>query len=198
MSGGTGANVQGMHPTTRTSSLLLAAAACAALACGGTPDEKVAGGQTTPQVTLRTTSDTTCPLTGPWQSCSITERLERAGLAPRLLPDTLRDEAFGVPGQRWQVGDATLDVYIYATAEARESATARLDSIAIVRSRSRVATPGAAATPTTPRQAAEQGEASRREAHFVRTANIAAIVANARATAAERILLTITAGQPAR
>lgn len=198
MSGATGANVQGMYPTTRSRPLLLAATVALALACGGTPDEKVAGGATTPQVTLRTTSDTTCPLTGPWQACSITERLERAGLAPQLLPDTLRDEAFGVPGQRWQLGDATLDVYVYATEEARVSATAKLDSVAIVRSRSRVATPGADVTPTTPRQAAEQGQASRREAHFVRTANIAAIVANARASAAERILLTITAGQPAR
>jgi hypothetical protein len=169
--------------------LALFAAACNQ----GTPDAKVAGGATQPAPPPAAPGDTACPLTGNWQPCSILTRLDRAGLAPQVQPDTLHDAAFGVPGIRYMIGDATLDVFVYATPAARERATAALDSAAIVRSRSRLAPPPRQASPLAKGQPAGQ-----RESHFVRTANIAAILANAREQQAERVLLAITAGQPAR
>lgn len=178
----------------RLPSLLAFALAAAAAACNTkTPDEKVAGGDTRPAPPPPAPGDTACPLYGNWQPCSIAERLERTGLAPRLQPDTLRDEAFGVRGYRWLINDATLDVFVYATPAARERATAALDSAAVVRTRSRLAPPPKDATPLAPGKPAGQ-----RESHFVRTANIAVILANATGVQAERILLAITAGQPAR
>ena len=189
-----------MRPTTRRPALpaFIALATALTLAVGDgckskTPDERVAGGETQPLPPPPAPGDTACPLYGNWQPCSIAERLERTGLAPRLQPDTLRDEAFGVRGYRWILDDATLDVFVYATPAARERATAALDSAAVVRTRSRLAPPPKDATPLAPGQ-----PAGRRESHFVRTANIAAILANAKETQAERVLLAITAGQPAR
>ena len=161
---------------------------------GGTPDARVAGGETRPAVAPPAPGDTACPLFGNWQRCSITKRLDRAGLAPVELPDTLRDPAFGVTGHRWMLGDATLDVFIFATPAARERATSALDSAAIVRSRARSAPAPKAVSAVAP--GATVG--GPRESHFVRTANIAAVLAHARETQAERVLLAITAGQPAQ
>ena len=172
---------------------LLTLALAAGTACKKTPDDRVAGGDTRPTAPPPAPGDTACPLFGNWQPCSIAERLERAGMAPQLQPDTLRDAAFGVPGYRWMLGDATLDVFVYATPAARELATAALDSAAVVRSRARLAPAPKDATPLAPGK-----PAGRRESHFVRAGNIAAILANARETQAERVLLAITAGQPAR
>lgn len=160
---------------------------------GGTPDNRVAGGETRPAVAPPAPGDTTCQLRGNWQPCSIGTRLDRAGLAPQLQPDTLRDPAFGVPGFRWMLGDATLDVFVYATPEARERATSALDSAAIVRSRARSAPAPKPVSAVAP--GATVG--GPRESHFVRTANIAAVLAHAREQQAERVLLAITAGQPA-
>jgi hypothetical protein len=183
------------RPTIHTLSVIaLALVAGLAIACGkGTPEAQVAGGATSPAPQPLAPGDTSCPLHGNWQTCSIAERLERAGLAPQLQPDTLRDAAFGVPGVRWMLDDATLDVFVYATGAARERATRALDSAAVVRSRSRLA-PATKDAPPPPRGIS----ASPRQSHFVRTANIAVILANARQQQAERILLAITAGQPAR
>ena len=178
---------------TTTTITLLTFAALLAAGCKKTPDARVAGGDTRPAAAPPAPGDTTCPLHGNWQPCSIAKRLDRAGLAPQLVTDSLEDAAFGVPGHRWMLGDATLDVYVYATPEARERATAALDSAAIVRSRSRRAPAPRDATPLAPGT-----PAGKRESHFLRIANIAAILANARETQAERVLLAITAGQPAR
>ena len=189
-----------MRTTTTRGTLLslLALAAMLAAACKPTtPDAKVAGGQTVPQAPPPAPGDTACPLYGNWQPCSVAERLERAGLAPQLQADTLHDPAFGVPGYRWLLGDATLDVYVYATPAARERATAALDSAAVVRSRSRSAPPPKDSAPATRGTPARGASVGRRESHFVRTGNIAAILANARETQSERVLLAITAGQPA-
>ena len=184
-----------MHrPLFRICTIVLATFVAAAAACkGGTPDSRVAGGETQPTIPPPAPGDTSCPLRGNWQPCAITTRLDRAGLAPQLQPDTLRDPAFGVPGYRWSLGDATLDVFVYATPEARERATAALDSAAIVRSRSR------SAPAPKPLSAIAPGATAGgpRESHFVRTANIAAVLAHAREQQAERVLLAITAGQPA-
>lgn len=180
-----------MHPRLiRSTSLALLATAALVAACkGGTPDNQVAGAETKPAVAPPTPGDTTCPLHGNWKPCSIDKRLERAGLAPHMESDTLRDPAFGVPGFRWTLDDATLDVFVYATPEARQRATSALDSAAIVRSRSRLAPP--------PRPPAGTTIVGPRESHFVRASNIAAVLAHAKETQAERVLLAITAGQPA-
>jgi hypothetical protein len=177
--------------TTRRSAMsILALATALSAGCNsGTPDARVAGGETRPQAPPPAPGDTSCPQRGNWRACSIAKRLDQAGLAPQLVSDTLRDAAFGVPGHRWTLGEATLDVFVYATPEARERATAALDSAAVVRSRARLARNVGTAPAGAP--------AAPRESHFVRIANIAAILANARETQAERVLLAITAGQPA-
>ena len=54
----------------------------------------------------------TCPGTGHWEACTVFDRLERAGLAPRR-GDTIRFSFLKIGGQTWRLGTATLHVFRY-------------------------------------------------------------------------------------
>ena len=72
----------------------------------------------------------TCPGTGHWESCTVFDRLERAGLAPRSA-DTIRVPFLRVPGQTWKLGLATLHVFRYRDSTARHTDFVTLDSAAV-------------------------------------------------------------------
>jgi hypothetical protein len=117
--------------------------------------------------------DTGCVLAGLWRQCSVRERLERAGLAP-VAGDTVRHPFLHVPGQRYRLGDASLEAFVYETAEMRRRDTAPLDSV-------RAAPPGTEAT-------------WERPPTLITSANLAAILIGGNARQVERVTLALTAG----
>jgi hypothetical protein len=68
-----------------------------------------------------------CPPTGAWQLCSVVERLDRAGLAPRQQPGGVREAPLSSPGVAFLLGRSELRVFLYADRAARERDQARLD-----------------------------------------------------------------------
>ena len=68
-----------------------------------------------------------CPATGAWQLCSVIERLDRAGLAPRPEPDHVREAALSAGGVAILLGRSELRVFLYADRAARERDQAKLD-----------------------------------------------------------------------
>jgi hypothetical protein len=114
-----------------------------------------------------------CPAGPLWTLCSVRERLERSGLAPRPGAE-VRHGFLHVPGQRFAVGDAELQAFVYATAEMRRRDTAPLDSV-------RVTPPGADA----------QWE---RPPTLITSDNLAAILVGGNQRQVERVTLALTAG----
>ncbi len=68
-----------------------------------------------------------CPGTGHWESCTVFDRLERAGLAPQR-GDTVRFPFLRIAGQTWRLGAATIHVFQYRDSVARHADFAALDS----------------------------------------------------------------------
>jgi hypothetical protein len=121
-----------------------------------------------------------CPnTTGRWDECNVRQRLERAGLAPQPLPDTLRVPFLDRPGFGYGVGHAVLRVFLYDSAGALARDLADVDS---VRVQSTGSGPAVAwqATPT-----------------LITSNNMAAILLSDQATQIERVRLALTAGLPA-
>jgi hypothetical protein len=54
-----------------------------------------------------------CPKDGRWRTCSVVERLERAGLVPLARTDTLRVAFLTPPGAGWDVARVQLRVFLY-------------------------------------------------------------------------------------
>lgn len=69
-----------------------------------------------------------CPATGTWQLCSVVERLERAGLAPRQEPGRVLEPPLSSPGVAILLGRSELRIFVYADRAARERDQAKLDS----------------------------------------------------------------------
>lgn len=70
-----------------------------------------------------------CPATGSWSRCAVVERLDRAGLAPRVdSAASAREEALTPGGFLVRVGAAELEVYLYPDAGARSRDIARVDT----------------------------------------------------------------------
>jgi hypothetical protein len=68
-----------------------------------------------------------CPGTGHWESCTVFDRLERAGLAPQR-GDTIRFPFLAVAGQTWRIGKATIHVFRYRDSVSRHTDWIALDS----------------------------------------------------------------------
>jgi hypothetical protein len=68
-----------------------------------------------------------CPATGVWQMCSVIERLDRAGLAPRREEGLVREPPLSAPGVAIMLGRSELRVFVYTDRAARERDQARLD-----------------------------------------------------------------------
>jgi len=119
-----------------------------------------------------------CPPTGRWALCSVMERLDRAGLAPRR--DSATSEVRLAPlmqgGTHLMLGAAELDVFLYDDAAARERDEARLDKGRFIE---------ANAQPTL-----------RGEATLIRSANLLAILRSRNDHQRERVSDAITAGPP--
>ena len=116
---------------------------------------------------------TACPAGPLWSQCGVRERLERAGLAPQV-GDTVRHGFLHVPGQRYRVGDAEVQAFVYETVEMRRRDTAPLDSV-------RAAPPGA-----------EPGW--EKPPTLVTSENLAAVLVGGNARQVERVTLALTAG----
>lgn len=122
---------------------------------------------------LQATGADGCPAGALWAQCSVRERLERSGLAPQPV-DTVRHAFLHVPGQRYRLGDAELQAFVYESPAMRERDTAPLDSI-------RAAPPG---TETT----------WERPPTLITSGNLAAILLGGNARQVERVTLALTAG----
>lgn len=68
-----------------------------------------------------------CSYTGRWDPCTITERLDRAGLAPQPISDTPTHPVLGTPAAAWRLGNAHLLVFIYPDEGARVDAQKKLN-----------------------------------------------------------------------
>jgi hypothetical protein len=77
--------------------------------------------------TSSVTAKPACPATGAWQLCSVIERLDRAGLAPRQEPGRVLEAPLARPGVAILVGRSELRIFFYADRAARERDQAKLD-----------------------------------------------------------------------
>lgn len=68
-----------------------------------------------------------CPATGRWAACSVVERLDRAGLAPRVDSSSATEPPLGPRGTLVRLGTSDLELYIYPDAAARERDQATLN-----------------------------------------------------------------------
>jgi hypothetical protein len=68
-----------------------------------------------------------CPATGLWSQCAVVERLDRAGLAPRVDSAHATEPPLIARGTLVHIGRSQLELYVYPDATAREREQARLD-----------------------------------------------------------------------
>jgi hypothetical protein len=78
--------------------------------------------------TARAPQKPICPATGAWQLCSVVERLERAGLAPRQQPGRVLEPPLSSPGVTILLGRSELRIFMYTDRAARERDQAKLNS----------------------------------------------------------------------
>lgn len=117
-----------------------------------------------------------CPGTGHWESCTVFDRLERAGLAPQR-GDTVRFPFLHTTGQTWRLGTATIHVFRYRDSVERHTDFIALDSLhARPRNDTLTTWPG---TPT-----------------LVVNDNLLAILLSENGEQVERVSLALTAGPP--
>jgi hypothetical protein len=116
--------------------LAFVAAAAATAACGGNTSEErgqpraVAVDARAVGATgvARASAKPICPATGAWQLCSVVERLDRAGLAPRQEPGPVHEPPLSAAGVAILLGGSQLRVFLYADPPARARDQAKLDS----------------------------------------------------------------------
>ena len=118
----------------------------------------------------------TCPATGQWQLCSILERLERAGLAPRQDSGRVTEAPLSSPGVAIQLGRSELRVFVYADRASRERDQARLDTAKYV--------------------SASEALSMRVEPTLIATENVLAILRSRNDHQRERVSDALTAGPP--
>lgn len=105
----------------------LALLSCAA--CG--PGEKKGQSRTVPdriRVYAGPPPLPSCPGTGHWETCTVFDRLERAGLAPQR-GDTVRFPFLHVAGQTWRLGRASIHIFRYRDSVSRHTDFIALDSV---------------------------------------------------------------------
>jgi hypothetical protein len=117
-----------------------------------------------------------CPATGQWQLCSVLERLDRAGLAPRQDSGRVTEAPLSSPGVALQLGRSELRVFIYADRAARERDQAKLDRTKYVD--------------------ANQTVSMKVEPTLITTENLLAILRSRSDQQRERVSDALTAGPP--
>lgn len=75
----------------------------------------------------RAQSVAAAPSTGRWDDAQLLKRLVDAGLAPQKRDSVKAQPWMGVPVLAYQLGNATIDAYVYRDSTARKDAIAKLD-----------------------------------------------------------------------
>ncbi len=158
-------------------SAVLAIAACGDGAVRRADSASAQPGAAAP-VAATARGDGSCPLTGVWRECSVLDRLEKSGMAPRRLDGTVERPGFSEHGFRYALGDATLEVFLYDSEAERRSFVGALDS----------------ATASPPGRPTDWPKPPT----LVQSGNLAAVFYGGRAREAERVALALTAGLPER
>ena len=68
-----------------------------------------------------------CPATGLWSLCAVRERLDRAGLAPRIDSSGATEPPLRPAGHLLRVGNSELELYVYPDAATLAFEASRLD-----------------------------------------------------------------------
>jgi hypothetical protein len=117
------------------------------------------------------------PLTGLWTEAALTDRLLRAGVAPRRVVDAPRGpEFFKVPQLLFNAGGGEVHAFIYVDSIARRAVSETLDSAS--------AAPRGTVTPFTP------------PATLVVQNNLIVVITGGTLTNQDRIATTLSAGLP--
>jgi hypothetical protein len=117
-----------------------------------------------------------CPGTGAWALCSVMQRLDRAGLAPRLDSAPADEAPLAQRGSLIHVGASDLEIYLFRDPDARHTAEKMLDGAKYV----------AYDAPLTIKQ----------EPTLIRSANLIAILHSRNDHQRERVADALTAGPP--
>jgi hypothetical protein len=117
-----------------------------------------------------------CPADGLWHECSVLERLDRAGLAPRKDSTFVTETPLSQRGLLLHLGSAELEVFMYPDEASREADEAKLDKGQFVE-------PG-------------QPYTMRHERTLIHSVNLLAILKSLRDQQRERVADAITAGAP--
>ncbi|MGZ8493425.1 MAG: hypothetical protein ACXWZS_14600, partial [Gemmatirosa sp.] len=72
-----------------------------------------------------------CPRDGRWRACSLTKRLQDAGLVPHQLPDTTRVPFLTPAASTWSVSRVELRVFLYEDAAQADREALALDPIRV-------------------------------------------------------------------
>ncbi len=120
-----------------------------------------------------------CPHTGAWSLCAVRERLDHAGLVALPAPDSIvRRPFFAASGVVYALGQAQLEVYVYADSARLARDVAAMDTVAVAGRGQKGDWP---APPT-----------------FIRSSNLLAVLLTANERQIERVQLALTAGPPLR
>ncbi len=121
-----------------------------------------------------------CPHDGRWRPCSVAERLDRAGLVPRLdsANPAPRAPFFAVPATRFLLGRGAVHVFIYDDTARLARDLAAIDTV-------RVAPRGGSFDWDVPPT-------------FVRSANLVGVLLTQNEHQIERVRLALEAGPPQR
>ncbi len=117
-----------------------------------------------------------CPATGMWAQCSILDRLDHSGLAPRLDSATVDEPPLTRKGRLVRLGSAELELFLYPDSVSRKADEARLDRKKFID--------------------ASQEPSLAGERTLIRSANLLAILSSRNDHQRERVSDAITAGPP--
>lgn len=164
--------------TLRASRALFAALLAAACSDGDTDATKRQPPRLTTDAPTRVASAPLpmCAATGHWESCTVFDRLTRAGLAPQRA-DSIRMPFLRVAGETWRLGSATIHIFRY-----RDSVTRHADFMALDSTRARPTTDTGTTWSGTPTTLVND--------------NLLAILLSDNAEQVERVTLALTAGPP--
>lgn len=162
----------------RAVGVALIVGAAALTACGRSDtdraDSAAVAAAVAPPPGARPASD--CPRDGRWRTCSITKRLQDAGLVPHQLPDTTRVPFLTPPASTWSVSKVELRVFLYDSVAQADREALALDPI-------RVAPRGGSHAWPAP-------------ATLVHSGNLIAVLLSENARQVERVQLALEAGPP--
>ena len=123
-------------------------------------------------------ADTSCRKSGAWQNCSVLDRLEHAGLVITQRPDPIRLPMFSIEGRTYETTRSIVHVFLYPDESARRRDTDPLDPVTVTRRGETYTWPDPAT--------------------LVTSNNMAAVVISPNERQAERIVLALGAGLPAK